>query len=149
MTYKFIFVTLTFFSCLFFSCKQNQKVDPILQEALVIQDEAIHIGIEVDSLIEAMIKNDSTFLLVDKIAEYKKNYLNWKYNMVKIPGLEHDHDHGDHGHDHDHGDHDHGDHDHDHSDQNVASHLKPEEMKQVQIEWKNAILAQRDVMMQK
>jgi len=106
----------------------------VLKEALTIQDDAIHIGMEVDSLLAAKFAQGAVVQNIDSLRAILKEVDDWKYNMVKIPGVEHDHDHAG----HDHAGHDH---DHDHGGTDAAANLTPEEIKKVQEEWKAAIEA--------
>jgi len=117
----------------FMSCKNTvQPTDStsILKEALTIQDDAIHIGIEVDSLLGAKFAQGAVVQNIDSLRAILKEVDMWKYNMVKIPGMNHDHS------GHDHTGHDHA---HDHEGSDAASHLTSEEIKKVQEEWKAAI----------
>lgn len=129
--YKLLSVILM--SAFLINCKskteEQTKVDPILQEALSIQDEAIHIGIELDSILDAKMAEGSFAQNIDSLRILKSAVNDWRNNMVEIPGIEHDHDH--HGHDHDHS--------HDHSGSEAAAHLSPQDIKKVQTEWKAAI----------
>ncbi len=129
--YKLLSVILM--SAFLISCKskteEQTKVDPILQEALSIQDEAIHIGMELDSILDAKMAEGSFAQNIDSLRILKSAVNDWRNNMVEIPGIEHDHDH--HGHDHDHS--------HDHSGSEGAAHLSPQDIKKVQTEWKAAI----------
>lgn len=122
----------------FFSCKNNTPSadsSNVLKEALTIQDDAIHIGIEVDSLLAEKFAQGAVVQNIDSLRAILKQVDAWKYNMVKIPGMEHDHE------GHDHAGHDHA---HDHEGSDAASHLTPEEIKKVQEEWKAAIQAIHD-----
>ena len=110
-------------------CKGKSQTDPVLLEAFDIQHEAIHIGDEVESMIKEGMANDTTAAGKEKYSILMEAYTDWKNNMVEVPGVEHDHS----GHDHDHS--------HSHSASPAAAHLTPEEVKQVQTEWKNAITA--------
>lgn len=129
--YKLLSVILM--SAFLINCKnkteEQTKVDPILQEALSIQDEAIHIGMELDSILDAKMAEGSFAQNIDSLRMLKSAVNDWRNNMVEIPGIEHDHDH--HGHDHDHS--------HDHSGSEAAAHLSPQDIKKVQTEWKAAI----------
>jgi len=125
----------------FISCKnsssnaENAASDDktaVLKEALTIQDDAIHIGIEVDSLLAAKFAQGAVAQNIDSLRMILKEVDDWKYNMVKIPGMEHDHS------GHDHAGHDH---DHDHEGSDAAANLTPAEIKKVQEEWKAAIEA--------
>ena len=106
----------------------------ILKEALTIQDDAIHIGMAVDSLLAAKFAQGAVVQNIDSLRAILKDVDAWKYNMVKIPGMAHDHDHAG----HDHAGHDHS---HDHGGTDAAAHLTPQEIKKVQEEWKAAIEA--------
>ncbi|MBK9736077.1 MAG: hypothetical protein IPO92_14405 [Saprospiraceae bacterium] len=109
--------------------------EAILNEALSIQDQAIHIGMSLDSLIDDRMAQGAMSQDIEALKKWKSKVNEWKYNMVEIPGIEHGHDHVDHtGHNHD----------HDHTTSDAASHLKPADIKKVQIEWKAAIEAIRD-----
>lgn len=127
--YKLLSVILM--SAFLINCKskteEQTKVDPILQEALSIQDEAIHIGIELDSILDAKMAEGSFAQNIDSLRILKSAVNDWRNNMVEIPGIEHDHDH--HGHDHS----------HDHSGSEAAAHLSPQDIMKVQTEWKAAI----------
>lgn len=121
------------------SCRQQPAVDPLLTEALQIQDEAIHTGMSVDSLISARIGADTAAVTIKEMNKWAERVALWRESMVSIPGVEpihqHDHDHGDH-HDHDHA--------HEHQGASVAEGLTPAEIKQVQLGWKAEIEAIRD-----
>lgn len=128
----------------FMSCKNNTSTTDssssadktaVLKEALTIQDDAIHIGMEVDSLLAAKFAQGAVVQNIDSLRMILKEVDDWKFNMVKIPGMEHDHS------GHDHAGHDH---DHDHEGTDAAANLTPEEIKKVQEEWKAAIVAIRD-----
>ena len=122
----------------FLACKNNVQTTEsksVLKEALTIQDDAIHIGIEVDTLLAAKFAQGAVLQNIDSLRAILKEVDEWKYNMVKIPGLEHDHS------GHDHVGHDHG---HDHGGSDAAAHLTSEEIKKVQEEWKAAIQAIHD-----
>ena len=135
--YKLLSVILM--SAFLIHCKskteEQTKVDPILQEALSIQDEAIHIGMELDSILDAKMAEGSFAQNIDSLRILKSAVNDWRNNMVEIPGIEHDHDH--HGHDHDHS--------HDHSGSEAAAHLSPQDIKKVQTEWKAAIDSIRNI----
>jgi ABC-type Zn2+ transport system substrate-binding protein/surface adhesin len=127
----------------FISCKNSTSSSDssssadktaVLKEALTIQDDAIHIGMEVDSLLAAKFAQGAVVQNIDSLRIILKEVDDWKYNMVKIPGMEHDHDHAG----HDHAGHDHS---HDHEGTDAAANLTPEEIKKVQEEWKAAIEA--------
>jgi ABC-type Zn2+ transport system substrate-binding protein/surface adhesin len=124
-------MSIILMSVLLINCKnkteEQTKVDPILQEALSIQDEAIHIGMELDSILDAKMAEGSFAQNIDSLRILKSAVNDWRNNMVEIPGVEHDH----HGHDHDHS--------HDHSGIEASAHLSPEDIKKVQLEWKAAI----------
>ncbi len=123
MYFKILFfagvtLMLTFTSC-------NHNLDPILAEAQTVQDEAIDLGIRVDSIIyEKLIitKDTSTIQLLNKV---KSEITIWRSSMVAVPGSKHkcNHDHGE----------------HIHIEGSDASHLTPAENKKVQEEWKEAI----------
>jgi ABC-type Zn2+ transport system substrate-binding protein/surface adhesin len=137
----------TLFSMLFVACKEHKHTaeDPTLREALNIQDEAIHIGIAVDSIITMKMGEGAAAQNIPQLQSIKKQVEAWKHNMVIIPGLKHDHDHSDHA-SHDHAGHDHAGHDHghDHSKEDVAATLSAADQLKVQTEWKAAIVALRD-----
>jgi ABC-type Zn2+ transport system substrate-binding protein/surface adhesin len=143
-----ILSTLIIVLTLLSACKEhNHDVDPLLKEALNIQDEAIHLGMDVDTILLAKLAQGAAGQDIAKIQRLKAAYESWKVSMVTIPGLKHDHDHGDAGHEgHDHSGHNHEghDHSHDHGKEEVATHLTPAEHKKVQEEWKAAIVAIRD-----
>lgn len=128
------------FSILLFviSCKQGAEVSPALNEALAIQDEAIHIGMSVDSVLNARMSEGQYAQDIEKLQHWKTFVQTWKANMVAVPGVVHDHDH------HDHAGHDHEGHDHGDAKAAEMTHLTPEEIKKVQEEWKAAIVAIRD-----
>lgn len=130
-----------FFWLILFSCKPGE--DPVLKEAMVIQDEAIHLGMEVDKMIGEVMVSDTARENLLFTGSLKSKLLQWKKEMIIIPGMKHDHDHDDHSHggEGDHAGHDHGDHQHLQGDvKGFASHLSPFELKEVQVEWKNEIL---------
>lgn len=122
--------------CLGISCKHNHSTDPKLKQALQIQDEAIHLGMAVDSLIIHRLKGGDAPQDIEKLRRLKKQYDMWQANMILIPHVEHAHDHHHHdGHSH---------HDHDHSKEDIATQLTPDEQIKVQMEWKQAITQLRD-----
>ncbi len=118
-------------------CKEKPSTDPMLVEALGIQDEGIHIGMAVDSLLDAKVGADTSAQTIRFVNKWKERVALWRDAMVDIPGVEHDHSHGAHDH-HDH------DHDHNHANQNLAEGMSPEEIKLVQLSWKKEIEAIRD-----
>jgi hypothetical protein len=109
----------------FHSCKHSHDLDPVLKEAQIIQDDAIHLGIRVDSIIDSklLIAKDSTSIQL--LHQIKSEIATWRSNMVDIPGSKHkcNHDHGEHV----------------HLKGSDASHLTPAENKKVQKEWKAVI----------
>lgn len=115
--------------CIFLltDCKDKAQTDPVLQEAFDIQHDAIHIGEEVESMIKEAMAGDTTAEGKEKYEILMEAFNDWKKNMVEVPGVPHDHS----GHNHDHS----------HGGSQAPTHLSPEEIKQVQTEWKNAILA--------
>lgn len=131
-----IILILPFISCKNSSSNADNTASDdktaVLKEALTIQDDAIHIGIEVDSLLAAKFAQGALAQNIDSLRMILKEVDDWKYNMVKIPGMEHDHS------GHDHAGHDH---DHDHEGSDAAVNLTPAEIKKVQEEWKAAIEA--------
>ena len=133
-----IILILPFISCKNSSSNADNAASDdktaVLKEALTIQDDAIHIGIEVDSLLAAKFAQGAVAQNIDSLRAILKEVDAWKYNMVKIPGMTHDHDHSG----HDHSGHDHA---HDHGGTDAAAHLTPAEIKKVQEEWKAAIEA--------
>jgi len=133
-TYIFLFSILM----LVISCKQSADINPLLNEALTIQDEAIHIGISVDSVLTARMAEGQYAQDIEKLQNWKTYVQTWKANMVVVPGVVHDHNH------HDHAGHDHAGHDHGDAKSEEVTHLTPEEVKKVQEEWKAAIVAIRD-----
>ncbi len=140
MRYNFVIIMLVSIAV---SCKERkQGEDPILREALTIQDEGIHLGIDIDSMLSARMTEGALAQDIPRLQMLKKQIEDLKHNMVIIPGIEHDHDHS--GHDHAGHDHSGHDHSHDHSKDDVASSLSPADQLKVQTEWKAAILAIRD-----
>ena len=137
-----ILLILPFISCKNSSSNADTASDDktaVLKEALTIQDDAIHIGIEVDSLLAAKFAQGAVAQNIDSLRAILKEVDAWKFNMVKIPGMAHDHDHS--GHDHSGHDHSGHDHSHDHGGSDAAAHLTPQEIKKVQEEWKAAFEA--------
>lgn len=122
------------------SCKSKQDVDPVLLQALQIQDEGIHTGLAVDSMIDARIGADTSAMTIKEMNKWKERVALWREAMVAIPGVEHDHSHQGHAHH----DHDHHDHSNDHGSSNLAEGMTPADIKQVQLSWKNEIEAIRD-----
>lgn len=130
---KYIFLWTVVVVCTtFLACKEKTGEDTQLKEALAIQDEALHIGMEVDSILEARYNQGSVAQNIEQLRKWKNFTDQWKQNMVKVPGVEHDHSHDGH------------DHSHDHEGADAASHLSPADIKKVQEEWKAAIVAVRD-----
>jgi hypothetical protein len=133
MRYLFpLFTLLLIFTSI--QCKNKAVTDPLLLEASEIQHEAIHIGEELEMALTQALASDTTAAGQDKYNTIMEALNDWKKNMIEIPGIEHDHNHN------------HGHHDHSHSTSDAASHLTPEEMKSVQTEWKNAVLALKEVL---
>ena len=113
----------------------NIGSESILNEALSIQDQAIHIGMSLDSIIDNRMAQGAIYQDIEALKKWKNKVNDWKYNMVAIPGVEHGHDHVDHaGHNHDHS----------HTTSDATSHLNPTDIKKVQLEWKAAIESIRD-----
>lgn len=130
---KYLFPILLFtMVCTIIQCKSKATVDPVLLEASEIQHDAIHIGDELESMLKDAMAKDTSADGKDKYNVLLTALKDWQNNMVEIPGIEHDHDHGHHNHDHS------------HKASDAAAHLTPEEMKQVQIEWKNAVIALKE-----
>jgi ABC-type Zn2+ transport system substrate-binding protein/surface adhesin len=153
--FGFLFITI-----LLFGCKKTS--DPTLAEALAIQDEAIHMGMDLNKEIGEMMSSDPTVENLSALGKIKTDLMMWKKQMIPVPGMKHDHDHE--GHDHkdktkdttaakgnDHSSHDHEGHDHeghDHevhgrllsSNEEIAATLTPEEIKLIQTDWKNELL---------
>jgi len=122
-------------SCI--SCKNSSASnDNLLTEASAIQEEALIIAGELTKLIQDKMLIDTSAAFREQGNTILQNIAEWKHNMVLIPGAAHNHDHHDHDHDHDHN--------HDHSHQEAASHLTPEEILNVQKEWKNYIIALKE-----
>jgi hypothetical protein len=123
------FQTLLFASAtaifVFTSCNHNHNLDPVLVEAQAIQDEALHLGISVDSIVNAKLliaKDTSAYEFLNQL---KSEVAIWRVSMVAVPGSKHkcNHDHGEHV----------------HIEGSDASHLSPAENKKVQEEWKAVI----------
>jgi hypothetical protein len=123
------FQTLLFASVIAFfvftSCNHNHNLDPILAEAQAIQDEALHLGIGVDSIINAKLliaKDSSDYEFLNQL---KSEVAVWRLSLVAVPGSKHkcNHDHGEHV----------------HIVGSDASHLSPADNKKVQEEWKTVI----------
>jgi len=123
------FQTLLFASAtaifVFNSCNHNHNIDPVLVEAQAIQDEAIHLGISVDSIINAKLliaKDKSAYEFLNQL---KSEVAIWRVSMVAVPGSKHkcNHDHGEQV----------------HIVGSDASHLSPADNKKVQEEWKTVI----------
>lgn len=136
-----LFLSILFLLVFFLSCKNKNghsgnQSEIILKEALTIQDEAIHIGLELDSILDTRLAQGANMWNIDSVRLLKSEVNIWRNNMVAIPGIELEHDHDSHDHDHS----------HDHTHAETAAHLSPEEIKNVQIEWKEAIeTIRRDV----
>jgi len=113
------------------SCNQNNEASPLLEEAMSIQDSAIHIGMDVEDIISEKLKQDTSVLMRDSLGKIQMEIEDWKHSMILIPGMEHDHDHEG----HDHGHHHH----HHHEGGQDGSHLSPEDLKKAQESWKAAI----------
>lgn len=146
-----LLIALLMVTCMSF-CKQGP--DPILQEALKINDEAIHLGMEINKTINEMIISDTTKQSHDALGQLLIRLKNWENEMISVPGAKLNHDHG---HDHstdsihkdtgnvasqEHGhDHDHNHHGHVHATgAEIGAQLTPAENKEAQIEWKNRLL---------
>lgn len=109
----------------FTSCNHNHNLDPVLAEAQLIQDKAIHMGISVDSVINAKLLMAKDSSVMQYLIRLKSDVEVWRTSMVAVPGAKHkcNHDHGEHV----------------HIEGSDASHLSPAENKKVQEEWKAAI----------
>lgn len=107
------------------SCHHQHNIDPVLAEAQVIQDEAIHVGISVDSIIKLRLLNVRDTSTIKFLYQLKTDVSSWRSSMVAVPGAKHkcNHDHGAHV----------------HVEGSDASHLSPAENKKVQEEWKAVI----------
>jgi hypothetical protein len=114
----------------FVSCNQKSQESPLLQEALAIQDSAIHTGMDVEDIIAEKLEKDTSAALRDSLSKIQMEVQDWKKSMIIIPGMEHDHSHE--GHDHEH-------HHHHHEGGQDGSHLSPEDLKKAQESWKAAI----------
>ena len=77
----------------------SHPVDPILEEAFGLHQEAIAVNKAIREKLQSVEANDS---LMNNI---RKRLQTWEENLVEVPGFEHDHDHshGGHHHHHDHG----------------------------------------------
>lgn len=113
-----------------------------LQEALVIQDEAIHIGMALTDRMDSLMIADTSQENLKALGNIYIQLKNWENEMIPIPGMKHDHDHG-HDTTHTAGDgHDHHEH-HGHVHANpeeIAAQLTPEENKEMQIAWKASVM---------
>lgn len=151
--FRFLSATMIVMTMAF--CKQGP--DPALQEALKIQDEAIHLGMDINQTINDLIISDTTKQSHNVLGQLLVRLKNWEKEMIPVPGVTLDHDHG-----HEHGqetssdtirkdsgavaeeeahDHDHDHHGHVHATgAEIAAQLTPAENKEAQIEWKNKLL---------
>lgn len=113
-----------------------------LQEALAIQDEAIHIGMALTDRMDSLMIADTSQENLKALGNIYIQLKNWENEMIPIPGMKHDHDHG-HDTTHTAGDgHDHHEH-HGHVHANpeeIAAQLTPEENKEMQIAWKASVM---------
>jgi ABC-type nickel/cobalt efflux system permease component RcnA len=135
-----IYVLFCLAATIVFSCKGKEEQNPVLIEAMQIQDEAIHTGLSVDSLIQVRIGADTSAASIKEWGRWAERVAVWRKSMVAVPGVAPLHDHHDHDHGHAHGH----DHSHDHAPAASAEGLSPEEIKQVQLSWKAEIDAIRD-----
>ncbi|MFZ1704814.1 MAG: hypothetical protein WAT79_10750 [Saprospiraceae bacterium] len=134
---KNILFLITFCVPIFFSACKN-GTDAKLLDALAIQDEAIHIGLDLDKMIKEMMVADPSVENLSKLGSIRVKIEQWRIQMVPVPGVKHKHDHGE-SDDHDHEAH--VDHEHHHKSisEEIASHLSPFEIKEIQVEWKKEI----------
>lgn len=142
---------------LFFSTGCKKGNDPTLGEALVIQDEAIHMGMDIEKEIGEMMSSDPTPENLSVLGKLTIDIMQWKKQMIPVPGMQHDHDHDgldpkknkkdtsasrEENHEgHDHEGHDHENHGHLKStNAEIAATLTPEEIKLIQTDWKKELL---------
>lgn len=129
---------------LLIQCKNGS--DNTLREALEIQDEAIHIGMELSDRMDSLMIADTSQENLKAIGNIYIQLKNWENEMIPIPGMKHEHDHG-HGHGKDtthhagdgHDHHEHHGHVHANPDE-IAAQLTPEENKEMQIAWKANVM---------
>jgi len=110
-------------------CGNKATGEPILLDALKVQNEGIILGMRADSIIKVKLNTDTFTEDVVRFTALKQELADWKANRIGVPGYEHDY----HGHDHDH------DHDHSNDHKSSVSHLKPEQILEVQKEWKAVV----------
>lgn len=136
-----IFLSLT-------ACNSAKKENPALKEAAETHEQAIQIEKQVAPQLEELIQIKNSIniqgraltqeeqTLVQEIENIEASYTYWEENHVEVPGYEYDHDHE--GHEHEHG--------------KAKLELTPEDMIQVQREFRDSIVSiqQRvDVALQK
>ncbi|MBK8621259.1 MAG: hypothetical protein IPN79_05725 [Saprospiraceae bacterium] len=124
-----------------FSC--NQGPDPALKEALTIQDEAIHIGLDLEKQLDSLMISDTSTTNLMTTGNIKGRIKMWRKVMIPVPGMKHDHVHegeekkegspatkeqDDHHHGHVHA-----------NPEEISAALKPEEIRDIQIDWKKEI----------
>jgi hypothetical protein len=131
-------------SVLIFVLSCNQK-NSVLQEALTIQDEAIHIGMDLEKELDSLMISDTSTTNLMTTGNIKGRIKMWRKVMVPVPGMKHDHDHSHEGEGKKEGSpegKEHDDHHHGHVHANpeeMAAALKPEEIRDIQIDWKKEI----------
>lgn len=131
-------------SVLIFVLSCNQK-NSVLQEALTIQDEAIHIGMDLEKELDSLMISDTSRTNLMTTGNIKGRIKMWRKVMVPVPGMKHDHDHSHEGEGKKEGSpegKEHDDHHHGHvlaNPEEMAAALKPEEIRDIQIDWKKEI----------
>lgn len=131
-------------SVLIFAVSCNQKKS-VLQEALTIQDEAIHIAMDLEKQLDSLMISDTSRANLMTTGNIKGRIKMWEKVMIPVPGMKHDHDHSHEGEGKKEGSpegKEHDDHNHGHVHANpeeISAALKPEEIRDIQIDWKKEI----------
>lgn len=113
-------------------CKhKHEPPHPALLEAVSIQESALRLGKSADSLVNAKISQTQDTFTIAKLNTLRKQIQEWKTSRIEIPGVPQDHSLHDHS--------DHSGHHHDH--EKPQDHgLSPDQMKEIQTQWKQMIL---------
>lgn len=106
-------------------CKHGRTMDPLLIEAVQIQEDALKIARRYDSLIDEKWNETTDSIIRHELMTIQTKIKEWKKQRIEIPGIPQDHSL-----------HDHSKHNHNHPED---LGLKPDEMVKVQEEWRNII----------
>src|SRR5690606_7779979 len=91
MKLKYLLGSLVFVLIL---CQCKSGSNTVLKEALTIQDEAIHLGMAFSKELDSLMISDTSKANLTKLGNFKIQFKHWEKEMMPIPGMKHDHDHG-------------------------------------------------------